>query len=66
VLVLNALFDEPHPTHLSIPEAVDVARRIGARRTLLTHLTHRHSYADLVARLPEGIAPAYDGAVLDF
>jgi phosphoribosyl 1,2-cyclic phosphate phosphodiesterase len=66
VLVLNALFDEPHPTHLSISEAVDVARRIGAGRTLLTHLTHRHSYADLVARLPEGIAPAHDGAVMDF
>jgi phosphoribosyl 1,2-cyclic phosphate phosphodiesterase len=66
VLVLNALFDEPHPTHLSIPEAVEVARLIGARQTYLTHLTHRHSYADLVSRLPDGVSPAHDGLVVAF
>jgi phosphoribosyl 1,2-cyclic phosphate phosphodiesterase len=66
VLVLNALFDRPHPTHLSIPEAVDVARAVGAERTLLTHLTHRHSYAALAARLPPGIEPAYDGLTVAF
>jgi phosphoribosyl 1,2-cyclic phosphate phosphodiesterase len=66
LLVLNALFDKPHPTHLSVPEAIETAQRIGARRTFLTHLTHRHSYADLAARLPEGILPAYDGLVTEF
>lgn len=66
VLVLNALFDTPHPTHLSIGEAVALARRIGARRTLFTHIPHRHRHADLAARLPEGVAPAADGDVLAF
>ncbi len=66
VLVLNGLFERPHPTHLSIPEAVDVARQVGARRTLLTHLTHRHAHRDLAARLPEGIEPAYDGLSVRF
>jgi phosphoribosyl 1,2-cyclic phosphate phosphodiesterase len=66
VLVLNALFDRPHPTHLSIGEAVEVARAIGASRTLLTHLTHRHGYAALAARLPAGVEPAYDGLTIDF
>jgi phosphoribosyl 1,2-cyclic phosphate phosphodiesterase len=66
VLVLNALFDRPHPTHLSIPEAVEVARAVGAPRTLLTHLTHRHGYAQLAARLPPGIEPAYDGLTVPF
>ncbi len=61
VLVLNALFRLPHPTHLSIPEAVTVAQQVGAPRTLLTHLTHDHSHAELSAELPEGIAPAFDG-----
>jgi len=64
ILVLNALFDQPHPTHLSIPEAIDVARSIGARRTLLTHLTHRYRHAELDARLPDGVAPAYDGLAI--
>ncbi len=65
VLVLNALLPRPHPLHLSIPEAVDAAARIGARRTFLTHLTHDTPHAELAARLPAGIAPAYDGLVID-
>src|SRR3954466_9045135 len=64
VLVLNALFRTEHPSHLSIPEAVDVAKAIGAERTLLTHLTHRTAHADLEAELPRGVAPAFDGLTL--
>lgn len=66
VLVLNALFDRPHPTHLSIDEAVAVAVAVGAERTLLTHLTHRHAHVTLAARLPAGVEPAYDGLALTF
>lgn len=65
-LVLNALFERPHPTHLSIGEAVAVAEAVGAERTLLTHLTHRHGHAALAARLPAGVEPAHDGLVLAF
>lgn len=62
VLVINALFRTEHPTHLSIPEALDVARRVGAGRTYLTHLTHENFHADLEAELlPKGITPAFDG-----
>ena len=65
VLVLNALFHRPHPTHLSVPEAVETARAIGARRTYLTHLTHETGHAALLAELPPGIEPAYDGQVVE-
>lgn len=65
VLVLNALLPRPHPLHLSIAEAVAAAQEIGARRTFLTHLTHETSHADLAATLPDGIAPAFDGLVVD-
>jgi phosphoribosyl 1,2-cyclic phosphate phosphodiesterase len=61
VLVLNALFRTPHPTHLSVSEAVSAAKKIGARQTWLTHLTHRTGHAELEAELPTGIAPAFDG-----
>jgi phosphoribosyl 1,2-cyclic phosphate phosphodiesterase len=61
VLVLNALFRSAHPTHLSIAEAVDTARRVGAERTYLTHLTHRTSHLELEAELPDGVRPAFDG-----
>ncbi len=65
VLVLNALLSRPHPLHLSVPEAVAAAQRVGARRTLFTHLTHENTHAALAAKLPAGIAPAYDGLVID-
>jgi phosphoribosyl 1,2-cyclic phosphate phosphodiesterase len=61
VLVLNALFRTPHPTHLSVAEAVSAAQKVGARQTWLTHLTHRTGHAELEKELPPGIAPAYDG-----
>ena len=65
VLVLNALLRRPHPTHLSIDEAVAMSQLIGADRTFLTHLTHDNFHADLAAELPDGISPAYDGLVVD-
>jgi phosphoribosyl 1,2-cyclic phosphate phosphodiesterase len=65
VLVLNALWWRSHPTHLSIGEAVDVARAVGAERTYLTHLTHETAHADLAAQLPAGVAPAYDGLTVE-
>jgi phosphoribosyl 1,2-cyclic phosphate phosphodiesterase len=64
VLVVNALFEDPHPSHLSVGEAIEVAREIGAERTYLTHLTHERSHAALAAALPPGVEPAYDGLAI--
>lgn len=60
-VVLDGLRPLPHPTHMSIAEAVTVAREIGAPATWITHLTHLNDHAELAASLPPGIAPAYDG-----
>jgi phosphoribosyl 1,2-cyclic phosphate phosphodiesterase len=65
VLVLNALLSRPHPLHLSIPEAIVAAQRVGARRTFFTHLTHEFTHTALAAMLPPGITPAHDGLVID-
>ena len=60
-VVLDGLRVQPHPSHLTIAEAVLVAREIGAPATWLTHLTHLNDHAELAATLPPGIAPAHDG-----
>lgn len=66
-LVISALwFGHSHPTHLTIEEAVDVARDVGARRAFLVHLTHRVGHAELLDALPAGVAPAHDGLTIDF
>jgi len=64
VLVINALFRTPHPSHLSLPEALAVAAAVGADRTYLTHLTHDNFHADLEAELPPGVSPAFDGLTI--
>ncbi len=61
VVVLDGLRPLPHPSHMSIGEAVGAAREIAAPRTLLTHLTHLSEHGELAASLPAGIEPAYDG-----
>lgn len=66
VLVVNALwFGDPHPGHFSIEEAVETSRRLRAKRTYITHVTHRHAHAEIEERLPDGIFVAYDGLEVD-
>ena len=61
LLVLGALRYRRHPTHLSIAEAVEVARRVGARRTVLTHLAHEVDASAPELELPPGVELAWDG-----
>lgn len=60
-VVLDGLRPMPHPTHMSIEEALAVAAEIDAPATWLTHLTHLTDHAELAATLPSKVAPAYDG-----
>lgn len=66
VVVIDGLRFKSHPTHFSIPQALEAAARIGAARTYLTHLSHDAGlHADIEKKLPSGIHPAYDGLVLE-
>ena len=63
-LILDALRFRPHSTHFSVDEAVAVAERIGARRTILTHLAHEIDYGD-PSMLPAGVEFGYDGLAFE-
>lgn len=64
-LVLDALRYRPHSTHFSVEEALEVAERIGARRTILTHLAHEIDHDVPAVPLPRGVEFGYDGLVFD-
>ncbi|SEG45179.1 MBL fold metallo-hydrolase [Algoriphagus boritolerans] len=62
ILVLNALQKESHISHFTLDEAVDMAKKIGAKQTYFTHISHRLGLHDQIdSELPTGIALAYDG-----
>ncbi len=66
-LVVNALrWEKPHHSHILVDEAIDFARKVGAKRTYLTHLTHYIGLHDAAnERLPHDIRFAYDGLKLE-
>lgn len=70
-VTLNTVGYKQHHSHFSLQQAIDIARRIGARHTWLTHLSHTFpSYPDFCAQLrtlaPDiDIRPAYDGLCIE-
>lgn len=66
VLALDGLRPAPrHPTHFTIGEAVDVARKVGAAQTWIIHLAHEVDHGAVEAALPPGVRLAYDGLVVE-
>ena len=61
VLILDALRPQPHVTHFSLDQAVEVAGRIGARQTFFTHMSHELEHEATCKSLPDGMDLAYDG-----
>jgi phosphoribosyl 1,2-cyclic phosphate phosphodiesterase len=65
LLILDALGKNRHPTHFSLPQAVEIATSLEPRRTLFTHISHSLEHAETNASLPPGMALAYDGLIVD-
>jgi len=65
ILILDGLQMSGHSTHLSIPEAVEIALQVRARQVWLTHMSCRADYQLIEPDLPEHIRFAWDGLVID-
>ena len=61
-VVINALQQEPHISHMTLEEAIAFADDIGAEHTYFTHLSHKMGKHKVVQKtLPDHVSIAYDG-----
>ncbi len=61
VLVLNALRNEEHHSHLTLSEALAIIEKIKPEKTYLTHISHLLGFHDEVEKtLPKNVFLAYD------
>jgi phosphoribosyl 1,2-cyclic phosphate phosphodiesterase len=63
ILIIDALREKPHPTHLSVEQALAVAERVRPGETYFTHIAHELPQS-AESRLPSRTRIAYDGLKL--
>ncbi len=64
-LIIDALRYTPHPSHLSLSEALALIERVRPRRAVLTNLHTDLDYETLRSEIPDGVDPAFDGLTVD-
>jgi phosphoribosyl 1,2-cyclic phosphate phosphodiesterase len=64
-LIIDALRENPHPTHLSVAQALEVATRVRPKETYFIHIAHELAQS-FEANLPPHTHIAYDGLKLSF
>jgi phosphoribosyl 1,2-cyclic phosphate phosphodiesterase len=63
--IVDALREDPHPTHSHFAQTLEWIARVQPRRAVLTHLNHTVDYASLKAKCPPGVEPGYDGLAFE-
>ncbi|WP_422343811.1 MBL fold metallo-hydrolase [Parasphingorhabdus sp.] len=66
IFVVDALREQPHPTHAHLSMTLDFIKSVKPGLSLLTHMDKSMDYHHLCSILPEDIRPAYDGFVIEF
>jgi phosphoribosyl 1,2-cyclic phosphate phosphodiesterase len=66
VLVISALRIEPHYSHLSLSEALEIIDELKPERTYITHISHKLGFHNEVEKsLPENVFLAYDELIIE-
>ncbi len=62
LLILNALRAQPHPTHFTLQEALDLVATLKVPEVYFTHFSHQIGLHEAIsALLPKGVKLAFDG-----
>lgn len=65
VLVINALREEEHVSHLNLTQALELIEKIQPKQAYLTHISHHlGTYEAILNKVPENVKPAHDGLTL--
>ncbi|TFF27503.1 MBL fold metallo-hydrolase [Jiella endophytica] len=64
-IVIDCLQYRPHPSHLSVDQALGWIDRLGVPQATLTHMHTPLDYATLSGELPDHVRPGYDGLVIE-
>lgn len=65
VWIVDATRREPHPVHAHLDRTLEWIADLKPGRAYLTHMNHTMDYDTLMAELPAGVEPAYDGLVIE-
>jgi len=65
IWIVDCVREEPHPTHSHLSQTLKWIAEIKPERAYLTHMNHTMDYANILAKLPAGVEPAYDGLVIE-
>lgn len=63
--IIDALRPTPHPSHLSLPETLDLIAQFRPRQAVLTDMHIDLDYATTEAETPDNVTPAFDGMQID-
>jgi len=65
VLIIDALRHQPHPSHLSLSEALEISLTAKAKNAWFTHIGHDLGHQETENLLPPHVRLAYDGLRLE-
>lgn len=63
--IVDALRRRPHPSHGHLSQVLEWIDRVQPGRSVLTHMDHSMDYQELMAELPQGVEPGYDGMEIE-
>lgn len=66
VLVINALREEPHQSHFTLKEALEIVEKLKPKRAYFTHISHQLGFhEDVEKKLPKNVHLAYDNLSIE-